>query len=158
MRQRNVRLINTGSLGIERDLVCRVEECSLQGLPELHDFPLCGHHAAEAMRVLIRSVHGTRREALLQLIAPDTDRPAGVVYYVDFGDWIKIGTTVRLDARMMSFRNSHPDPILLATEVGGRGMEHRRHTQFREYSVGREMFSKGDRLMAHIAKLASEVA
>ena len=159
MSKTSGRYVNVSRPALQRSTTCRIEECNLESLPGLDELPLCGHHAAKALRVLTAALHGSSLDALDALAASSSDDlVTPVVYYVDFGDWIKIGTTTRMNARMAAFRNSHPNPVLLATEPGGRGWERRRQEQFSDCHLGREMFRKDARLMAHIAKLARAAA
>lgn len=74
-----------------------------------------------------------------------------VVYYIQFGDRIKIGTTRNLEARLAAL----PHDEVLAVERGDRDIEKRRHLQFAESRVTPrgEWFTRGERLMKHIASL-----
>lgn len=76
-----------------------------------------------------------------------------VVYYVRFGDRVKIGTTKDLDSRLLSI----PHDELLATEPGGVYVEKQRHRQFQHLraKVGnsREWFSLTPELADHIAAI-----
>jgi hypothetical protein len=73
-----------------------------------------------------------------------------VVYYVQFRDLIKIGTTRNMRSRM----GSVPNERVMATEPGGRSLEQRRHLEFKHCRVQGEWF-KGDdeKLLAHIESL-----
>lgn len=76
-----------------------------------------------------------------------------VVYYVDRGDRIKIGTSTSIVGRLKTMHALPTD--LLAVEPGGYDIEHTRHEEFYEFRIeGTELFRKGPRLMAHIAELA----
>ena len=69
-----------------------------------------------------------------------------VVYYLRFGDRIKIGTTVCLRGRL----DAVPHDKLLATEPGGDEVERARHRQFAEYRITGEWFRIAAPLLAHI--------
>jgi hypothetical protein len=88
---------------------------------------------------------------------PDGELPAprvDVVYYIRFGDRIKIGTTANPRQRLA--RLWHDD--VLAFERGDRLVEHRRHQQFAAERLGRsEWFSPSPALGQHIAGLAAGV-
>lgn len=74
-----------------------------------------------------------------------------VVYYIRFGDRIKIGTTQNLSSRLASL----PHDELLAVERGDRDLEQERHKQFGQYRITRrgEWFTLGPELLEHIAVL-----
>ena len=80
----------------------------------------------------------------------------GVVYYVRMGEFIKIGTTRDLPARLYALYLTERD--VLATEPGGQEMELGRHHEFAEERVRRELFEPSDRLLAHIEALRSRHA
>jgi hypothetical protein len=77
-----------------------------------------------------------------------------VVYYLRFGDRIKIGTTTCLVSRL----NSLPHDEVLATEPGGVEVEDKRKTQFAEHRITGEWFRMTPALLRHIATLAKPVA
>lgn len=71
-----------------------------------------------------------------------------VIYYIQVGDLIKLGTTNNLSRRMRAYP---PNAVVLATETGSYLRETERVEQFAEYLAGRrEWFHQGSRLMAHI--------
>lgn len=85
----------------------------------------------------------------------DTPAKAGV-YYVRVGEYIKIGSTSDLDARMQTYP---PGSQLLAVEAGGLGLERQRQRQFAHLLAARkEWFTPGDALMAHISELSRSTA
>ena len=70
-----------------------------------------------------------------------------VVYYLRFGDQIKIGTSSNPRQRLASLRYNE----LLAFERGGRMLEQRRHKQFATHRLGRsEWFADHPDLIEHI--------
>ena len=70
-----------------------------------------------------------------------------VVYYLRFGDRIKIGTTGNPRQRFASLRYDE----VLAFERGDRLLEQRRHAMFADHRLGSsEWFSAHDALAAHI--------
>ena len=77
-----------------------------------------------------------------------------VVYYIRFGDRIKIGTTSRLLARMRDL----PKDELLVTEPGGRDLERQRHREFAAFRVTGEWFKAETPLLVHIARLRASLA
>lgn len=93
------------------------------------------------------------REPLPRLKLSDVQPPPieDVVYYVQFGDRVKIGTTRNLAQRLAAL----PHDRLLATEPGGRDLEQSRHRQLRASRVAgqREWFHMTDEVLAHIGSL-----
>jgi hypothetical protein len=80
-------------------------------------------------------------------------RPA-VVYYIQFGDRIKIGTSRTLRNRLQSL----PHDSLLAIEQGSYEREGERHRQFADTRIGlSEWFKTSPELEAHIRKLSAGV-
>jgi hypothetical protein len=78
-----------------------------------------------------------------EIVAPRID----VVYYLRFGDRIKIGTSVNPRQRFAGIRHDE----LLAFERGNRLTERRRHAQFAAHRLGRsEWFAAHDEILAHI--------
>jgi hypothetical protein len=77
-----------------------------------------------------------------------------VVYYLRFGDRIKIGTSSNPRARLGQLRFDE----LLAFERGGRSTEQRRHAQFAAHRFpGSEWFHSNEPLVAHIRRIAAGV-
>lgn len=80
-----------------------------------------------------------------------------VVYYVRFGDRVKIGTSKDLSKRL-----SHiPHDEVMATEPGGVYVERQRHKQFKhlraEVGRGREWFTLTPELAEHIAAVKARM-
>lgn len=72
-----------------------------------------------------------------------------VVYYVRIGQYVKIGYTIDLRARMSGLRVDRD--ALLAVEPGWRETEAQRHAQFDAERQGRrENFNPSRRLLAHV--------
>ncbi|WP_344790121.1 GIY-YIG nuclease family protein [Gryllotalpicola daejeonensis] len=77
-----------------------------------------------------------------------------VVYYIRFGDRMKIGTTSNLRQRMAKLW--HED--LVALERGGRARERARHAQFARARLGTsEWFELAPELVAHTEVLRAGV-
>lgn len=77
--------------------------------------------------------------------------PEDLVYYILFGNRIKIGITSSLRSRL----DSLPRGLrVLATEPGGRAVERERHEQFADCRVGGEWFRMTRPLLVHVANLA----
>ena len=85
---------------------------------------------------------------------PDGELPpprVDIVYYLGFGDRVKIGTTANPRQRFAAIRHE----TVLAFERGDRRLEQRRHGEFAAERAGSsEWFESSDRLRAHIEVLA----
>jgi hypothetical protein len=75
----------------------------------------------------------------------------GVVYYIRRGEFVKIGTTIRLKSRMQALA---PDEVL-AVEPGSYQLERRMHKRFAHLQAPfmREYFRIEPELTDHIAKV-----
>lgn len=130
----------------------------------VEEVPLCGAHLSIA------------RDAWADRVSPDNPRtyritttvnepkpepelatepkPAGIVYYLRSGGFIKIGWTKSLTGRMKAYP---PDTVLLATEPGTREDETRRHRQFAVHRThGREWYAIAADLTRHIDRIKAE--
>lgn len=133
--------------------------------PSVEDapFPICLRHAAQLygfIRGHIQAVADDREtvlDAAVELlgereVTPCRSDPSehGIVYYVQIGDMVKIGTSVNLKQRLQTYP---PNRRLLATEPGGYLLESERHAQFVKFRISGEWFEPAPELLAHIAKL-----
>jgi hypothetical protein len=88
---------------------------------------------------------------------PDDELPpprVDVVYYLRFGDRVKIGTTSNPHQRFAAIWHDE----LLAFERGNRMLEHRRHVEFdADRYPGTEWFRLSDTMRAHIDNVAAGV-
>ena len=89
-------------------------------------------------------------EAAKEARAAASRRRGEVVYYIKFGDRIKIGTTRNLRQRRINL----PCDSVLAAEPGGRPLERERHAQFASSRVIGEWFEPSPDLLAHIEGVA----
>jgi hypothetical protein len=81
-------------------------------------------------------------------------RQVDVVYYIRFGDRIKIGTSRNPKIRLGTL----PHDEVLAFERGDRRLEQRRHHQFAEHRIaGTEWFHVHDALTEHVRMLRAGV-
>ena len=87
-----------------------------------------------------------------EYIDPELPLPrVDVVYYLRFGDRVKIGTTFNPRRRFSALLHEE----VLAFELGDRAVEQRRHLEFTDDRLGTsEWFALSPRLAAHIATLA----
>lgn len=72
---------------------------------------------------------------------------SGVVYYIRFGDRVKIGYTTNLRQRLHNL----PHDEVLATEIGTMADERARHRMFADLRVTGEWFRYEEPLISHIA-------
>lgn len=133
--------------------------------PSMEDapFPICFKHAYRLFRHMADTVKRVERDdiRILSLAMKQMDEARereaekqadAVVYYVQVGELCKIGTTTNLRRRIASYP---PNRQLLATEPGGYALEAERHREFNDYlAAGREWFTPGPKLRAHIEGLA----
>lgn len=137
--------------------------CDAATLPDA-PFPICVRHAAQvygflrgsfdaALEDRDRSMHivvdvlGKRQEINKHLDSVGN----AVVYYVQVGEHIKIGTTTNIKSRMVAYP---PNRRLLATEPGHEELEAERHREFSGLlDMGREWFRPGPALIDHINAL-----
>lgn len=131
-------------------------------------FPICGLHAARLFRHVVDRLEGRTADRLGMLYfdlrerTKRTDEAAHraravkpKVYYVQVGEYIKIGYTKRLRERMTQYP---PHKRLLATEDGGRDREVERHNQFAgSLAQGKEWFRPTPDLIDHINQLRAKL-
>jgi ribosomal protein S27AE len=111
----------------------------------------CGHELdADAARAVNGYASGFR-----SLPRPATVPPTSVVYYIRFGDRIKIGTTTDLPKRLIAL----PHDEVLLTEPGSYELEQQRHRQFNRHLIaGREWFEAHPDLLAFITERRAALA
>lgn len=88
--------------------------------------------------------------------SPDSELPRpriDVVYYLQWDDRIKIGTSSRPRARLGAIWHQE----LLAFERGGRELERRRHRDFAHLREGGEWFTAAPELRAHCRRVAGGI-
>jgi len=76
-----------------------------------------------------------------------------VVYYLRYGDRVKIGTTANPRQRLAAIWHDE----VLAFERGDRTLERRRHAQFAEDRLGGEWFRLSPAVRDHVASVAAGV-
>lgn len=111
---------------------------------------------ADKDAMLQRAISDARERAARVSSLIDADDPATgqVVYYMRFGDRVKIGYSSNLALRLQSV----PNDELLATEPGTMATESARHEQFAELRITGEWFQYVEPLVAHINGLRRVVA
>lgn len=143
---------------------CIRPDCGLKVFEGMEDLGLCAEHLLETYYAVARKMKRAVAPGLpLRFGAEVFDpEPAPVVtagvYYVDFGEYLKIGYTTNIEKRMIAFRNSHPSPQLLAMEAGSQSLERARHREFAEHRIEREMFRHCQPIFDHIRSIGGRVA
>jgi hypothetical protein len=150
-----------------RDRYCTVQHmdgatfCDIDAHPDL-PFPICAKHALRLFRYMAEALDES--EPTIGFTPADAGRAVDyrarvatrkggrTVYYLLVGDLVKIGRTADLTKRI---RDYPPHTVLLGTERGGPELEKLRHVQFAHLrAAGREWFTPGPELRAHIESLA----
>jgi len=129
-------------------LSCTAIRRSGRDCPELvpEDAPtsLCLHHLIEAYLYIRDRIENTDLMNSGETLINRDYRPS-VVYYVIFGDRVKIGTTSELTNRLANL----PYDELLAVEPGGRELERQRHNEWATAHIRGEWFHATPELLAH---------
>lgn len=138
--------------------------CDAPSLPNA-PFPICLKHASRVfgfIRERLRDVESSQESHLeafsilanaktVEQVANEVARQRvhePLIYYVQVGDLVKIGTSTNLKARLITYP---PNRRLLATEPGDYDLERHRHAEFSAYrAAGREWFAMGADLLAYI--------
>lgn len=115
-------------------------------------FPICGKHASQIWRHINEMLKVVEPRAEIDGDSIPTGRERrSLVYYLQVGPMVKIGTTKHLYGRLRSYP---PNRKLLAVEVGGRELEVQRHKQFAALLAGgNEWFRPEIGLIDHINRL-----
>jgi hypothetical protein len=134
----------------------------LTGPAEACCWPDCGATAWEQLLVPLCLEHTMAiwngvNEALRARMAPleEAEPPPvePVVYFIQVGDRIKIGTTTGLRGRLESVRTFAPqEPKVLLAVPGGLAEERQMHALFAEERVRGEWFRPSERLLQFIAE------
>ena len=141
----------------EQDVICTAFGCKADVDERFYPSLICLKHALKVFRVLDE----TRRWAVqADVMAPTTvpERDQGlkkrlqdqaVVYYIQFGPGIKIGTTTNMKQRLNSF--ALPESAVLATEPGSYDLERSRHEFFADTRIpNTEIFTESPKIRKHI--------
>jgi hypothetical protein len=141
---------------------CVVQHCEDEPVIASNVLPLCEQHLIVGYREISQYLRTRQQMPSLkpnEQPAPAKSKPRlpGVlgiplieegwhVYYMRFGDRVKIGVTSNLPLRLESI----PCDELLTVERGGYELEKERHRAFRQCRVNGEWFAKTPELMQHI--------
>ena len=120
---------------------------------ELTELVRAMRRAPEAQRrefwdAIRESIMDTGQECVPPYVELAPRRPS-LVYYLRFGDRVKIGFTTNLSERLKSI----PHDEVLATEAGPMRVERERHAEFADLRVIGEWFRYEEPLISHIASL-----
>lgn len=151
---------------------CGVKDCTQ---PQFHSTPLCEEHAYDMwveigfhhMDIRRASIahqrHNDRERAKAELFRErlglnnamtERRQSAGVIYYLQVEDQIKIGYTANLSTRLKAYP---PMAQLRATHPGTRETESQMHAKFAAYLAGRnEWFHTNDELDQHISTVRDQ--
>lgn len=116
---------------------------TIRGMPDMLMCSRCGVEAAKSKFAMnMRKIRALERKP--------ADETNAIVYYVQHGERIKIGTTTNWRNRMGVI----PHDRILAFEPGWRPVEKQRHAQFEAHRYGAtEWFQPHDALWDHIIEL-----
>lgn len=148
---------HANQLGRRNHDVCCAPRCEEPSAIPSRELPLCEKHHRYAQRLLVEFAHTFRRnpeptgEPALGLLGVPMVERISHVYYVRFGDRIKIGVTTNLPARL----DALPWDEVLTVELGERELEQERHRQFRIFRVNGEWFAKTPELVEHIQSVVA---
>lgn len=125
-----------------------------EAIPPGAPVDLCRVHLIQAYLFIQQELAEVDQQTVLPGMrpAPERDDRENVVYYLRFGDRIKIGTTKSLRVRLAHL----PHDELLAVEPGGYDVESSRHRQFRAHRISGEWFHAHDELTMHAARIREE--
>ena len=134
-------------------MLCHYEDCG-KPISSVVQVKLCDHHAIKVYRAMRDTLaehedakpmafHGSGRAML------NYSQRGGLVYFIRFGDRIKIGFTTDLKRRLQVL----PHDMLLATTPGTMRDEGRLHQRFAHLRITGEWFHAAPDLLAYIAAL-----
>lgn len=119
---------------------------SLAGAP----VAICLRHAAEVYQfVCDTKVTRMKRPAKSGPSTAAVPERLACVYYIRFGERVKIGTTTDLISRMRTI----PHDEILAIEPGGHALEHMRHLEFAAWRDKGEWFDPAPEIRAHVESI-----
>lgn len=148
------------------DDMCRAIDCEAPSTMVSTTIPLCEQHVMQVMRE-IREYTRTRMSpppappspgpkvrapGVLGIPIISEDPHKSYVYYIAFGDRIKIGVTTNLINRL----DGIPWDEVLTVEPGYRELEQKRHRQFRGSRVHGEWFTRSPDLLEHIQSVIAQ--
>lgn len=119
---------------------------SIEGTPTISARMMMKHHNERDAR--------EAKAAKISQMRRSTSAAPGFVYYIRIDQHIKIGFATDISRRMRAYP---PSALLLAAHPGTKETEKQMHQDFRAYlDRGREWFTQGKSLMAHIDKVLEQ--
>jgi hypothetical protein len=77
----------------------------------------------------------------------------GVIYFIGFGDYVKIGFTRQLQKRLENIQTGCPEPLVVYASIpGSMKLEYELHQRFALFRLHREWFRKTPELTSFIAE------
>jgi hypothetical protein len=143
----------------EQDVICTAMGCAADVDPSYYPSMTCQYHAEQVFRVVkanrdfivegMLNQHTPTEAEAAQADLKERRQAQSVVYYIRFGQGIKIGTTTNMQQRLSTFCLRDTD--VLATEPGSHSLERSRHEFFADTRVGNtEVFTISPKLIKHI--------
>jgi len=136
------------------DIVCGWGYCDRETDRNL-GAPLCMYHAKKLVaQVMVLTGPVITGRPIRTKPRPTPQSSKGVVYFVLFGDRIKIGFTTSMETRMRVI----PHDKILATMPGTISTERQMHKRFKEHRVNGEWFTPAPELMEFIGTLSQHTS
>ncbi|MFK0045520.1 GIY-YIG nuclease family protein [Streptomyces sp. NPDC090741] len=138
---------------MDQDSGCQAVDDGAQpcddSVPDGAPVDLCRNHLIKAYLFMRAELAEVEAKTALPGMRPvsECDDRKNVVYYIRFGDRIKIGTTKDLRRRLAAL----PHDELLAVEPGGYDIEASRHRQFQPHRISGDWFKAHADLASHAA-------
>lgn len=133
------------------DGICCDPEC-YAAVWEQAPVPLCLEHTM-AIWTAVNEAMRKRMAAVEEAVARDPLAVNPLVYFIQLGDRIKIGTTTSLAGRLQSMLTmASEEPKVLLAVPGGYKEEKQVHALFAEERVRGEWFEPSERLLKFIAE------
>lgn len=138
---------------------CCHPQCHAHVSAKVEHAYLCDAHLVAVYRSVRVLMDGMADESAMTFrgsgkAVPGYQRRPGLIYFLRFGDRIKIGFTTNLHLRMQQI----PHDELLATVAGTMADEKHLHARFAEHRLHHEWFAAAPELLAHIEQIKADVA
>lgn len=132
-----LELLATVDADIRHEVMQRIARARFAGIPvDFDDTATIQSIIAHAERDLALEAHRKAEQHRIAMNRRPLVTGSEVVYYIRFGDRVKIGTTTHLRNRLSAI----PHDEVMAVEAGGRGVEQARHRQFAKLRITGEWF------------------
>lgn len=95
--------------------------------------------------------------SIARQMSEERQQTEGYIYFVQCGEFVKIGYTANPNSRMSKFKTNNPyECRLVALIDGGKIIEAQMHERFAEFHHRGEWYRCGDALMSFIASLSEQ--